>query len=75
MGVLTTGEGVYKGNFDMGRMTGIGRFEYKSGIVYEGQWKNGLWHGQGRLETHEAVYTGNFKVGFLEGKGTLPVLP
>ena len=44
------GEGWYKSDLDASeRPDGFGVFEDKGGCVYQGQWRQGVWHGCGKL--------------------------
>ena len=40
-------------------------------ILYEGEWKNDLYHGEGKLFENKFVYNGMFMQGKKEGKGRL----
>jgi hypothetical protein len=65
---------IYIGTFTGNEATGKGKIIWPAsvGIDYEGEVKNGLMHGQGRLETDEGdVYTGEFKDNLANGQGTL----
>ena len=43
----------------------------KKGYEYEGQFKDGEFHGHGKIKTDEGeVYEGNFKNGDFNGYGT-----
>ncbi|HLP14459.1 MAG TPA: hypothetical protein VK177_21190 [Flavobacteriales bacterium] len=51
---------------------GFGTFQWKSGNVYEGNWKNGEKHGKGILTfADKSVYNGEFKDGKRHGKATM----
>lgn len=52
---------------------GTGTFKSESnGIDYDGEWKNGLKHGYGRLTYKSgSYYEGYFENGFKHGKGTM----
>ncbi len=56
-GKLTTKEGTYEGEFLQGKKHGFGRFEYGNGILYVGDYNNGVREGSGILysgaEEHE----------------------
>ena len=62
----------YEGELLDGVPDGYGVARYKSGDVYEGNWKAGLFHGQGTLyEWPEGTkYVGEWKNGKREGNGT-----
>ena len=60
----------YIGSILKGQRTGKGLYKGKNGLVYEGEWKNDLFHGFGSLiNTDNTTYTGNFEFGKKEGKG------
>ena len=41
--------------------SGHGRMVYRSGAVYDGQWRKGKWNGVGRLEyTPTRIFEGQF---------------
>jgi len=44
---------------------------YLNGDDYEGQWKNGLRHGTGVLQTKEYTFTGPWSKDVKQGKGTV----
>lgn len=50
-----------------GKLQGIGREVYD--FVYEGQFKDNVYHGWGRYINHHGVYWGNFENGMRHGKG------
>jgi hypothetical protein len=67
----------YEGEFINGRREGKGRFVFGNGSVYEGEWKKGVYHGQGTLvrqgKNHgenKTTYTGMFDHGVAHGRGT-----
>ena len=65
----------YEGNFVQGRREGKGRFVFADGSVYNGEWKEGLYHGQGELvsskqEDGGKTYRGAFDRGLAHGWGT-----
>lgn len=62
----------YEGELLDGVPDGYGVARYKSGDVYEGNWKAGLFHGQGTFyEWPEGTkYVGEWKNGKREGNGT-----
>ena len=71
---------IYIGEFKNGEKQGKGTFEGKikepkSRIYYTGEWKNNLWHGQGKLIYTSAIervrYEGEFKEGQQHGQGTV----
>ena len=39
-----------------------------AGVVYEGDWKDNLMHGEGKLETNGEVYEGEFYDGLANGR-------
>ena len=40
-------------------------------LKYTGQFRNGLFHGQGILHNHSGIYEGDFKKGMMTGKGMM----
>jgi len=63
--------GAYTGVFDQGRQTGDGRMEYANHDIYDGQWKNGIRHGQGKMISQDGVYIGQFCKDLKDGKGRM----
>ena len=54
-----------------GKKWGIGRFVTTDGGVFEGFFKNDLYHGFGRLIFNNGdLYLGEFSLGEISGKGT-----
>ena len=50
---------------------GRGKFTYPHGEKYEGEWKNGKYHGQGIMTFPDgSMYEGEFKDGEYNGQGT-----
>ena len=51
--------------------TGYGRLVYPAGSIYNGDWKDGKWHGEGVLDLVKmnAMYEGSFKNGLRHGWG------
>uniref|UniRef100_A0ACD5U738 Uncharacterized protein n=1 Tax=Avena sativa TaxID=4498 RepID=A0ACD5U738_AVESA len=51
---------------------GTGRYIWsRSGCVYEGEWRRGMRHGQGRTRWPSgAVYEGEYSAGYMDGEGT-----
>lgn len=52
---------------------GKGKFEYDTGIIYEGEWKNGKEHGYGVMKTMEGTYEGSYKNGQPNGQGVFTI--
>lgn len=60
----------YIGSILKGQKSGKGLFKGKNGLVYEGEWKNDLFHGFGTLTyEHSSSYIGTFESGKKEGNG------
>jgi len=59
------------GDFVKGKKEGKGRYVHSTGLVYEGDYKQGLKHGQGKLCNSDETtsYEGEFKDGLPHGKG------
>ena len=50
---------------------GRGKYTYPHGEKYEGEWKNGKYHGQGTLTSPDgSKYEGEWKNGLFHGQGT-----
>lgn len=63
----------YTGNFDNDVQNGIGKEEnYEDNTIYEGEYKDGIKEGVGKLAFPDgSYYEGEFKGGEMNGKGTL----
>jgi hypothetical protein len=48
-----TGIDTYTGNFKKGYPDGQGKYTWKNGDTFEGEWKQGLFHGEGVLRKHD----------------------
>lgn len=60
----------YEGTCLLGKPSGQGRFERVADeSVYEGEFKNGQYHGQGRLKAPGYAYEGSFALGMKSGRG------
>lgn len=57
--------------FNNGPKTGKGKRTYPNGAVYEGELKDGLWHGRGKLVRKDVTHEGEFKDGWVHGKGKM----
>lgn len=65
-----TEQGKYDGEIDEnGLCSGVGKFYYKNGDVYDGEWKDGQRHGKGKMIYSDGYYVGEWKNGVREGKG------
>ena len=59
----------YKGKITNGKPNGFGVLTYPDGTKYVGEYKNGLYHGQGTLTSEKGDFEGDRYVGeFNEGK-------
>lgn len=56
-------DGAYVGSMQSGRYDGLGVYKYPDGTRYEGNFKNGLFHGTGKFVFANGVYEGTFKNG------------
>jgi len=54
---------IYKGNTFNGKAEGFGTLTKKGNIVYQGQFLNGAYHGQGYLSSGTKKYRGEFLQG------------
>ena len=60
----------YRGAMRAGRPHGQGTYRERDGLLYEGEWANGLPVGRGRLKLASgAEFAGHFKAGTAEGRG------
>ena len=60
----------FRGSMKDGRADGRGRYFDRSGLAYEGEWKNGVMDGHGRLRLPNAdEYAGQFRAGKANGTG------
>lgn len=69
-GVFTDSVGTYRGylTYD-GKPCGLGVFRYNDGGYYEGEWQNGLRHGNGfYVKAGEMVRAGEWKDGIYKGE-------
>lgn len=64
-----TSGSLYEGEV-MGKVpNGKGKYTSHRGIVYDGEWRNGMYHGQGKFEYLGIKYEGEWKNGKRDGKG------
>lgn len=61
--------GEYDGALLKGELSGTGRIVWPDGRRYEGEFKGGLYHGQGYYKDGEYSYRGEFVEGLAKGKG------
>lgn len=65
-------KGVYEGEFYNGMIQGHGKFVFKNGQVYVGDWKNNKMEGKGVLTyPSKKEYKGSFLKGLRWGQGSL----
>ena len=65
---------VFDGKFENGKASG-GRFVFKNGFEYEGEWREGTIHGDGKFTFDPGnVYTGKFSYNKMSGVFKLPNL-
>ena len=64
---------VYKGLYENDIKVDGNVFDPKTKkIIYEGDWANDVYNGQGKLtKPNDGKYVGNFREGFFDGKGSL----
>lgn len=70
---LLFGKGTYTGEINSyDEPHGKGEAVYKSGDIYNGEWKDGEWNGYGKLKYADGdVYEGEWKEGARHGIGTM----
>jgi hypothetical protein len=67
--IFTNGDS-YKGEIEINKFHGHGRYEHQDGSVYDGYWKNNEYHGQGRKEYADGgKYKGAHCRNFRDGHG------
>lgn len=62
--------GEYTGESTLGFLNGTGTFTFKSGEIYEGEWKNHKISGKGKLTSSAGVYEGEYAESKRSGTGT-----
>lgn len=63
-------EDVYTGEKNLlGQPHGVGTMRYADESIYAGDWKDGVWHGNGKFTYGDCVYEGAWKNGYLVLKG------
>lgn len=71
VGVMVWPSGVlHEGRFSVGQAWGHGRRITVEGIIYEGDWDDGLLEGQGRIESSTMLYIGSVSKNLPHGIGT-----
>ncbi len=62
-------EGVYTGEIAAGKPEGSGEFQTSdTAWSYDGDWHNGLMHGEGTLTYPDSVFKGTFSAGIMNGE-------
>ena len=75
---LAHGKGVaqgidrYEGQFSKGMPDGKGIYKWANGTYFEGQWKNGMKEGFGKMVYPDSVVTGYWKRDKYQGKISVP---
>jgi hypothetical protein len=75
---LAHGKGVaqgtdrYEGQFIKGMPDGKGIYKWANGTYFEGQWKNGMKEGFGKMVYRDSVVTGYWKGDKYQGKKLIP---
>ncbi|KAM7262914.1 hypothetical protein ACFE04_000597 [Oxalis oulophora] len=68
--LLTNGES-YSGTLLGNAPEGSGKYVWSDGCMYEGEWKRGMRHGNGKIKFPSgAIYDGEFSGGYMHGAGT-----
>lgn len=64
---------IYQGNIKNGKFHGFGKytFDISNNYYYNGIWNEGLYNGNGTLNSAECIYKGNFNQGKKSGKGEI----
>lgn len=61
---------IYEGEFNMGEITGKGKYIWSNKEIYEGDFLNGIKHGKGIYKWPDGmIYEGDYIQGIREGKG------
>jgi hypothetical protein len=55
---IAQGTDRYEGNFIKGFPSGRGTYKWASGVSYEGEWKNGMREGEGKMVYPDSMVTG-----------------
>jgi len=58
----------YEGQFIKGLPSGRGTYKWASGVYYEGEWKNGLREGEGKMVYPDSIVSGIWKEDKYTGK-------
>ncbi|GAM27824.1 hypothetical protein SAMD00019534_110000 [Acytostelium subglobosum LB1] len=61
----------YFGQFKNGKWNGVGKLSYKDGTIFEGLFKAGVRHGQGRLISRDQMFESQWINGAPSGKAKL----
>lgn len=62
----------YEGHFNKGLPSGTGTYRWANGVYYEGEWKNGLREGEGKMVYPDSVVKGFWKQDKYMGKKIIP---
>lgn len=69
---IAQGTDRYEGQFIKGMPDGRGTYRWAEGTYYEGQWKNGLREGMGKMVYRDSVVTGYWKDDKYLGEKLIP---
>lgn len=70
-GRITRESGVYVGSTDFGYFEGVGKFQFSTGTVYDGEWNENVMSGKGTLTLPDyGEYIGEFSGAKRDGIGT-----
>lgn len=63
--------GYYSGYVEKGKPNGMGALQYDSGLLYNGEWKEGVWKGEGVLSASTFEYNGEWCNNLPMGEGVI----
>jgi hypothetical protein len=69
---LSRGIDTYEGDFFKGLPNGKGKYTWANGSYYDGDWKNGVREGIGRMVSGDTVVSGYWKADLYKGAKKMP---